>query len=101
MEIAICIEVDTGVAIGGLGTDLHTKAKRTEMTIRYLCTKHGASIQDHLGQDSYGKILRPRLVRCTRALTGQAHRGYTRRPHWIQGDIIETIIAIKLQNAKA
>ena len=89
MELVIGIEADTRVHLGGIMLDLATKAIKLSEILRFLVSNMGLYVNDNANKFSFQKAFSPRLVRCTRDITGIWLPGISRRPLWNSSHEVE------------
>jgi ribonuclease HI len=99
-EMALAIEADTAICLGGPGADWATKARILKNTFRCLHTLSDWRLNGQTKSSNFKQIFDSRILRCVRDVTGVWLFGIGRRPLWKQGAIVEQAITINLFLAK-
>ena len=99
-ELALAIEMDTGVGLGGPCADLHAKSDTVVKILRFLVSTIGVQLNGEKSRQSFKSLFAPRLMKCTRDVTGVWLNGINRRPVWIRHDDTELATAANLCLAK-
>ena len=100
VEIAIALEIETGVGIGGPNADPCAKANMVVKILRFIVSEVGVTLSGDKSKQSFKKLFAPRLLKCARDLTGTWLHGISRRLVSSRHDVTEAAIAANLCLAK-
>ena len=99
-EIATAVEIDTGAGIAGASADLAMKAQSMVTILRYIFSNLGVVGVTDRKKISFKTMFEPKLLKCTRDITGTWLRGISCRPIWDRHDTTEMALAANLCMAK-
>ena len=106
-ELAIALEAETNVCLGGAYADVQKKSNLLQTALRFLC-KHSKMQFQRIGREgdnkqkrlSYKQLFEAAPQHSTRPITGVWLYGIERKPHWLHGDYTEDVIAANLFRAR-
>jgi len=99
-EMAIALEYDVHVALGGPKADLHTRALLLQKLMRALTLQNGLRVTDDNSAKSFKQLFQYRTYQCTNSITGLGLKGIGRRPAWLHGSDTEKCIVLNLHHAR-
>jgi len=99
-EMAIALEYDVHVALGGPKADLNTKAALLQKIMRALTLQCGLRFTDDVGAKSFKQLFQYKKYQCTNSITGLGLNGIGRRPAWLHGSDTEKCIVLNLHHAR-
>jgi len=106
VELAIALEAETNVCLGGAYTDLLQKSKLIQIALRFL-TQHCKLYFQQIGtvdavgkRSTYKQLFDTSIQNTTREVTGTWLDGMGRRPTWLHSTHTEDVVSANLYLAR-